>query len=306
MTGDTFPRVISAVDIGSNTVKVTHARVEANGQVVTLAEVAETIRLGFSIEESGRIASDRIDACLDVLRRQQKVGESYGSTTFAGVATETLRVAINGADLLQRIRNETAWDVRVITGEDEARLTWIGLRDQVPAEGTVLIVDIGGGSTEIIRVDDQDVTFSVSIPLGSGRLADRFFKGDPPGAGALDGAIDLAADQLAGVGHLPTKADTLVFSGGNGTFVDEMIRQLFPGQGLSLASIADLLAHFATTPAADAASRLDIALERARVLPAGAAIALAMLRRVPATTVASAPSGIRTGLIREMTGHSAA
>lgn len=300
MTDERFPLHLSVVDIGSNTIKTTHARADQQGAITQLAEAAETIRLGAGVEESGRIAPDRLDACIAELRRQEAIGVALGSTVFAGVATETLRIAANGADLLDRIQHETAWDVRVITGDDEAHLTWLGLRDQIPVEGNVLIVDIGGGSTEIISVEQEKVAFSTSIPLGSGRLADRLFTSDPPRQAALDAATDHATHLIREVEHLPAHANSVVFSGGNGVFLAQLASQLFPGRRLSPEVIAALLAHLASTPASDTAGRLGIAHERAKVLPAGAAIALAMLGRITASSVSAAPSGIRTGLIREI------
>ncbi|HWV24652.1 MAG TPA: hypothetical protein VNZ58_10725 [Thermomicrobiales bacterium] len=295
------PVHISVADIGTNTIKVSHARVDADGTIEERADAAETIRIGAGIEETGLIAQDRIDTCLQVLRDQESLGRSLGSTVFAGVATEALRVAANGSELLDRIRRETSWDIRTITGEDEAHLTWIGLRDRIPTSGSVLIIDIGGGSTEIVRAKDDDVVASTSIPIGSGRLADRFFRADPPGIEVLQAATEFAATRVSAVDILSAKADAIVFSGGNGIFLEQLAAQLFPARALSREVIVDLIDHFAKTPASDTAARIDIAQERARVLPAGAAIALAILQHVSAESVAAAPSGIRIGLIREIT-----
>lgn len=303
MSRKRVPRHISAVDIGSNTVKITHARVDADGRIDELADVAETIRLGMGIEETGRIAPERIDACIGVLREQEALGRQFGSTDFIGVATETFRIAENSAALLDRVRNESAWRIRVITGDEEAHLTWLGLRGQVPADGPVMIVDIGGGSTEIIHIVNDHVAWSGSIPLGSGRLADRFFRGDPPGRESLEQATAWAAERLRATTGIPGTCTTIVFSGGNGTFIELMVNHLFPDRPLAVDTIGDLLRHFATVPASDTAFRLDIVYERARVLPAGAAIARAVLDSVRAARVAAAPSGIRTGLIRETIGE---
>lgn len=304
MKNHRVPLHISVADIGTNTIKVTHALVGSDGSIAELEEAAETVRIGKGIEESGRIAEDRIDAAIDVLKDQQRIGGRLGSTVFAGVATEALRIAANGTDLLNRIERETKWDIRVISGNDEARLTWLGLRDRIPVEGRALIIDIGGGSTEIIGAVGDQVAFATSIPLGSGRLADRFFETDPPGEDALDAASSRAMEVLDHVAALPGRTDTVVFSGGNGLFIDQLARQLFPGRALSFDVISALLTHFAKTPASVTAGQIDIAQERARVLPAGAAIALAMLTRVPASAVSAAPSGIRTGLIRQIVGSS--
>jgi len=291
--------VVAAADLGTNTIKITIAAVDADGTLTDLLEGAETIRLGAGIERTGRIAPERLEQCVAILRAYERRGRELGADAFFGVATEALRVASNGPELMARIRNETAWEIATITGEEEARLTFVGLRDRIPADGRTMIVDIGGGSSEVIRVAGGGMVGRTSIPLGSGRLADRFFAADPPGAEALERATAAASDQIAGSPDIWDAADHVVFSGGNGMFLSGLIEQLFPGEPFQAESLRRLLDHLATTPAADAARRLGIAHERARVLPAGGAIALAFLRRSHVTTASAVPSGIRIGLIRE-------
>jgi exopolyphosphatase/guanosine-5'-triphosphate,3'-diphosphate pyrophosphatase len=291
--------VISAADLGTNTIKITHALVQPDGSVQQIRESADTIRLGKAIEQTGRIEPSRIDACLAFLTSEEQVGRQLGSSVFVGVATEALRVAANGAELLDRVHMETGWKIRLISGDEEARLTYMGLKDQLPDRTNVTIVDIGGGSTEIVRVANDSVVSSQSVPLGSGRLADQFFREDPPGLQALMDAAAMARERLDHVGSLEDVGDTLLFAGGNGVFVQTLADQLFPGEPLLAGTVEKLLLHFASTPAQDTADRLGIVRERARVLPAGAAIAFAFLLRTEFSHAAGLPSGIRIGLIRE-------
>ena len=290
---------VSAADLGTNTIKITHALVEADGSLVELRDAANTIRLGAGIEQTGRIEAERLEACLAFLKSEEISGREIGSGTFIGVATEALRVASNGGELLSRIHSETSWRVELISGQREAELTYLGLRNQIPAEGDSLIVDIGGGSTEAIVVEHGQVAWQKSIPLGSGRLADRFFLQDPPGLESVMDVASAANEQLAELVELPGNINTALFSGGNGVFISDLIHQLFPENVLSVHTVERLLQHLATTPSQETADRLGIARERARVLPAGASIAFAFLLRVLAHEVVGVPSGIRRGLIRE-------
>ena len=301
MTGAARPGAshVSAADLGTNTVKITHASVDAAGSVIELRDAADTIRLGAGIERSGGIEAQRIDACLAFLGSEERVGRAIGSSTFIGVATEALRIASNGQELLERIRTETAWKIRIISGDEEARLTYIGLRDRIPAGGDSMVVDIGGGSTEVILVQRGLLTWQKSIPLGSGRLTDRFFRQDPPGLNSIMDATNAARGQLDQIAELPVILDTALFAGGNGVFISQLIHQLFPDSSLSVDTLERLLQHLATAPAQDTARRLGIAHERARVLPAGASIAFAFLLRTSPDKVLGVPSGIRQGLIRE-------
>lgn len=291
--------VISAADLGSNTVKIMHAIREFNGAVHPLSQATNTIRLGADIESTGLIDPSRIDACIEFLIEQEQVGESLGSVAFVGVATEALRIASNGQDLLERIARETSWDIRVIDGLEEARLTFVGLQDHLPPDAPSAIVDIGGGSTEIVVVNNNQPVWQRSLPVGSGRLADRFFEDDPPGMEATSQAFASAVEDLKVLDDMPIAVDTVIFSGGNGVFLQELARQLYGDEPLTIHTTERVLQHLSTTSATDTAGRLGIMIERARVFPAGVAVALAILTRTRASTAVAVASGIQPGVIKE-------
>lgn len=292
-------RSVSVADLGTNTVKVTHAVIAGNGDILELEDSSSTIRLGTGIELTGRIEPARIETCVSFLQECEQRGKELGSQAFIGVATEAFRIADNGSILLERLEQETGWAVRLIPGEEEARLTYIGLKNLLPPADGSIIADIGGGSTEIIYIQRDVVVSSASIQLGSGRLADRFFTTDPPGLEALTATVNAASSQLQIVEQLPASVDNFFFAGGNGIFVVQLLKQLFPNEPISVESLETLLQHLSRIPAQDTADRLDIVHERARVLPAGVAIALAFLRRTRVTFSDGVPSGIRRGLLRE-------
>src|SRR5699024_7640608 len=118
-----------------------------------------------------------------------------------------------GQEFLDRVASETSWQVRLITGEIEARLTYIGLGSELGENANAFIVDIGGGSTESIRVEEGSVTSSQSLRLGSGRLADRFFHDDPPGIESLLEASSAAQATLRTDADIPESVDSLLFAG---------------------------------------------------------------------------------------------
>lgn len=292
-------RRVSAADLGTNTLKVSHFEAGPADELTPAMESADTIRLGFGIESTGRIEPARIEKCIEILKAQETLGRALGSEDFIGVGTEAIRIASNGEELLSRIESETSWKINIIPGEVEARLTFVGLRHEVPPNGDAAIIDIGGGSTEVVLALGGNVTASASLQLGSGRLADRLFTSDPPGIPALLEASSSAQSALRHHDSLPEHVDVLLFSGGNGVFIQELIHQYFPDETLDHGSVERLLTRLANTPASDTAARLNIAHERARVLPAGVAIALAFLSEIDSTTVRGVQSGIRIGLVRE-------
>lgn len=297
----TEPRIVSAADLGSNTIKIMHARVEADGTIEPIGQATNTIRLGAGIEATGMIDEDRMDQCLEFLTDQEQMGRALGSTAFVGVATEALRVASNGDQLLKAISDETSWLVRIIDGMEEARLTFVGLKEKLPRDVPSAIVDIGGGSTEIIVVNDGDPVWQRSLPIGSGRLADRHFTADPPGMEATAAAFASALEDISPLDDLPVAVQTILFAGGNGVFLQELARQLYGEENLTLHTAERVLQHLSTTPASDTVQRLGIMLARAQVFPAGVAIALAALTRTRAESASAVASGIQLGVIRELT-----
>jgi len=293
-------RVIAVIDFGSNTLKLTVASVADDGTIETAIERSDTLRIGAGIEQTGRIDDERADRALAVLAKFQQLGEKAGAEAFIGVATEAFRVATNGQDVLDRIASETRWQIAVISGDEEARLTFLGLAQYLPEHGSAAIVDVGGGSTEWIKAVDRVQVHAQSIPVGSGRLADRFFSENPPTRESLDLAANSAsaifADSLA---RLDPRVDVLYLSGGNGQYLERLRAEYAIGEALSVGAITSVLERLTQEPAEQLAEMLDMQLERARVLPAGAAIAFAAAKISTPTVIGAIPSGIRLGLLRD-------
>lgn len=296
----TVPTRLAVVDMGSNTLKFSVTEILDNGEDRVIHAHAETVRLGAGVAQTGRIEPDRIERALSALREYQTVGTEYGAKAFIGVATAALRMAANGEDLLDRIRGTTAWDVRVISGADEASLAFNGLVSSLPPTQESLLVDIGGGSTELISVANRELVASESLELGSGTSADQCFTLDPPGLNAVLRAVESAGNVLGNSVVLPiVQAPALVLSGGNGQFLQSLSRWEMVGVTFSPDGFAQLLPTLAALDSMLVATYLDIAPERARMLPAGAAIAMAVIDLARPQSLAAAPSGIRGGLVAE-------
>lgn len=290
---------VSAVDLGTNTLKATHATVTSDGTLRDMEHASETIRLGYGIEATGLIGQERIDACLAFLQEQERIGREYGSEAYIGVATEAIRIAANGPNLMERIAAETSWQVEIISGDREAELTYRGLQDQVPDGIDCAIVDIGGGSTEVVILRDGVVTNQQSLAIGSGRLADRFFTTDPPGIDAEKAALLAALDVVTILQGISDSVPFVMLAGGSGLFMNELIDRFWETPPFSADTLGLLGKHLATTPAQDTVDRIGIPLARALVLPGSVAVGIAILGYLGATRAMGVPSGIRMGLIRE-------
>lgn len=290
--------VVAAVDVGSNSIKMTVARSHPSGGFDELASASETVRLGIGIERSGRLADDRVEAALATLHRFAVDARALGSSRLLGVATEAVRVATNGAEFLDRVHRETGWSVRTIDGDEEADLTFRGLAVSVDTSGSLVAADIGGASTEVIVAHDGVVAGARSLPIGSGRLTDRLVHHDPPTSAEVSAcrdAVRIALDglQSSGMAVPSGHATRLVVVGGTG----EYLARLIGAQPIDRSTVSRARDRLQSIPAATLAADLGIGEARARVLPAGVAAVQALIDRIEPGRIEIARSGIRAGLL---------
>lgn len=296
MTETARSNLVAAFDIGSNSAKLTIASVDSSGAVTELANYIETTRLGHEIDRTGRIADDRAAATLAALERMNASAIEAGVGSKIGVATEAVRVASNGASFLAEISDRFGINVVQIDGNREAELTYQGLATMRPLIGPVLMLDIGGASTEVVAGDGPTILHAVSLPLGSGRLTDTIISNDPPTRAELSVARIAASDMLGQLSWDQRSTGTrLIISGGTGGYLTAFL----DGKSeLTLPEIDAAQARVALMPAAELAPLIGAGIERARVLPAGIAIILAAIDRENPHSIETAPSGLRIGLIQ--------
>jgi exopolyphosphatase/guanosine-5'-triphosphate,3'-diphosphate pyrophosphatase len=286
--------------MGTNTLKFSVTEVDEQGDQEIVDAYAETVRLGFGIGNTGQIDPHRLLMAMVALEAYERRAEELGAQDFIGVATAALRMASNGQSLLEKIERQTRWKVHVISGDEEARLTFEGLRHGMPPRARVLLIDIGGGSTEAILIQDRELVASESNPIGSGVLADAAFSTSPPGKEQVHAAVERARvilDESRVIGRIPD--GFVVLSGGNGQFLKALADWEEVATPFTPAAFEKLMNTVATLDPAEIAGYLGIAVERARMIPAGAAIAKAVLDMSAPRAMAAVPSGIRGGLVSE-------
>ncbi|HET8522099.1 MAG TPA: hypothetical protein VFL82_02635 [Thermomicrobiales bacterium] len=286
--------IIAAFDIGSNTIKMTVGECSGNGTIRELASASETVRLSTGFERTGILRPDRIDAALTAIARFASDARALGATQLIGVGTEAIRVAENGSAFLERVRRDIGVDCRVISGAEEAALTFHGLAAELDMSGSMVIADIGGGSTELITASDGDLIESTSVSLGSGRLTDRLVKHDPPDVTEIQACRTAARQVLRNDWRGSIQPDRLIAVGGTGEFLMRLVPHEPPA---SAADIDQVLQRLSGLPAAELAELIAIPEARAHVLPAGVAIVAAIADEVMPPTIDAARSGIRTGLL---------
>src|SRR5580700_11941911 len=187
----------AAVDIGSNSTRMLAAEVVPGSVPVVLASEREVTRLGQSVFHDGRISSQAMDEVTRVLTRMAETYRRLDVVGVRAVATSAVRDASNQADFLARASTALGTPVEIITGREEARLIHRGVMSRWPQPGKrVLIIDIGGGSAEIIASEDGTLIDAVSKPLGAVRLQEMFLHGDPPAPRELNQMTEFVDEKV--------------------------------------------------------------------------------------------------------------
>ncbi|HEY8850660.1 MAG TPA: Ppx/GppA phosphatase family protein [Gemmatimonadaceae bacterium] len=170
---------ISAIDIGSNSIRQTIADVSPTGTIRVVDEMKAAPRLGAGLSETGKLSEVAIQNALSTLTRMATLANQLGVTRTEVVATSAVRDAANGDEFLKQVKAETGLKVRVLRGEDEARLSFrSALAHFDLGVGRSVVMDIGGGSLELALSADGLVERLISLPLGAIRATERYLGGD--------------------------------------------------------------------------------------------------------------------------------
>src|SRR5580658_8992715 len=178
-------QTFAAIDIGSNSCRLKIGRVVQH-KLRVVHEDREVTRLGASVFESGIVSPEAMAATLRTLKRFYKAVQSNGADRVRAVATAAMRDARNARAFLAWVRDETGWEVEIISGLEEGRLIHRGImNNETGTAGRCLLIDVGGGSCEISLSEHKRIKETVSVPLGAVRLTEEFLSADPPPAEGL-------------------------------------------------------------------------------------------------------------------------
>jgi exopolyphosphatase/guanosine-5'-triphosphate,3'-diphosphate pyrophosphatase len=301
---------LATIDVGTNTTLLLVARVQPDGTIEVLDERAEITRLGRGIGGDGALGAEGIARTLAALRGYAAIARRH-QATIAAVGTEALRRAPNAGAFLEPAADILGVPVEVIDGAREAALTFRAVAAAFPdlLTGALVVVDIGGGSTEIVIATDGRVKLGVSLPLGSVRLTERFIRHDPPGPAEM-GAIVRAIDGAIAEVPFPTGGGvTLVGVAGTVTSLAAMAESLASydplrvhGYRLSRAALAGQIGRLASSTQAERERMVGLDPRRADVILAGALILDRIAAAAGAAEVRVSDRGIRWGLLAELAG----
>ncbi len=172
---------LAVIDIGTNSIHMILAEIGKNFSYKIVDRIKEMARLGDGTFTSQKLSQEAMERGLAVLNRFSLLAKNKGFDTILPVATSAVRESKNGGDFIKLVRKEVGLKIRVITGEEEARLIYLGVRHSMDlSDAPAMIIDIGGGSVELMACTPKRLTFVRSLKLGAIRLKDQYLKTDPP------------------------------------------------------------------------------------------------------------------------------
>ncbi|MGH2497874.1 MAG: CHAD domain-containing protein [Ktedonobacteraceae bacterium] len=291
--------VRAVIDIGSNTIEVLVARCLPD-DLETIEHQATLARLGESVDESGEISQDKLNMVLDTVRKYQELAKKHGAEQILALATEATREAHNSADFLETIKRETGIEVQIISGSVEAVLDYYGATcsPQAPREAGVL--DVGGGSTEIVIAKNEHITWLISVPTGSGAIHDRYLPSDPPTHEEMEVARSYLTRYLQTL-PIPEAPPALIVTGSSASSLLKLARHAFKldekSDRMTYADLSACEGVLGALPAQEIAQRFEQNIERARILAGGTLVIQAAMQRLQLNEIHVSSQGVREGAL---------
>jgi exopolyphosphatase/guanosine-5'-triphosphate,3'-diphosphate pyrophosphatase len=290
MTGESG-MLCAAIDIGSNTTRLLVAE-PVDGQLKKVMEQRAYTRINKAIRDSGEIPEEKASEVAEVVATQVRLARELGAETIRAVATAAVREASNGAVVAKQIGDGAGVPVEILSEQEEGRLSFIGATKTLghPVDGLVGVVDVGGGSTEVILGTVPGGVQEVrSWRVGSGVLADELIASDPPSAAEIRKIRDRIDDLFADVEiEQPTQA---VAVGGSATSLRRLV-----GAVLEYETLERGVRVLCGDPAADVARRFELDPERVRILATGVLL-LEKLSELLGQPLQIGKGGLREGVV---------
>ena len=296
---------LAVVDLGSNAVRLQIASVDARGHTAVLAEDRAAVRLGEQVFKTGRLSASAIARTAVALARFAKLAQRAGAEEVRAVATSAVREASNRAALIRTVKNHAGISLEVISGAEEARLVCLGVLQGEPNSEHSLILDIGGGSTEIISARGEEPESSWSLQLGSVRLTEMFVETVPPSRKQAQLIDEAVQDSLRQVDPLLIgKHKRIIGAAGTTGTVAQLARRLSGREPISSLPVSAeqvrrVVERLRTATAKDR-KKLGIDDQRSDIIFAGAAITEGVMRRLRVDELQVTSRGLRDGVMADL------
>ncbi len=307
----------AAVDIGSNSCRLKIARVVQH-RLKVLHEDREVTRLGASVFDTGVISPQAMADTLAVLKRFYRSVQQFGADQVRAVATSAMRDARNARAFLAWVRDETGWEVEIISGLEEGRLIHSGvMSDEEGAAGHCLLIDVGGGSCEISLSQHKRIKDTISLPLGAVRLTQEFLSSDPPSAQDIARMKQFIARELrrAERRNIAAQVKTVIATSGSAAALAEASKALIKTRPAKNAAKTgsrvdpNLIPTRSVRRLAEKLTKLEnparaavpgIGPRRSEIIVAGAHVFADLLEHLALPGFRYSPMGLRDGILAQM------
>jgi exopolyphosphatase/guanosine-5'-triphosphate,3'-diphosphate pyrophosphatase len=303
----TQPR-LAAIDVGTNTIRLTVAEVESDGTFRILDEEREMVRLGEHLDRTGRLSDEAIERALAAIGKMKAIADGFEVTEIRAIATSAVREAANGRAFCREVLRRHKVRIDVISGEEEAQLAFGSATRHFNLEGrSSAVVDIGGGSVEVILAAGTVIDQVHSLPLGAVRVTERLVKSDPLREKHWKLMRKEIDRSIRAIGRPLHRAEIMVGSGGSFTALAHMAKWQREGrhgsvQGyvLTPAEVVHLLDQLREAPLETRRQIPGLSPDRADIIVAGATVISRLVKRLGTQQILVNERGIREGLLLRM------
>ena len=266
---------VAVIDIGTNTTRLLVAERDADGGVVELERRTVITRLGQGVDSTGRLADEAMDRVAEAIASYREVIDRVGAERIVAVATSAMRDSENGPEFRDYLEGRYAVDARTISGDEEARLTFLGATTGRNDDRDTVVIDIGGGSTEyVVGRPGEDPSFHTSTQMGSVRFTERFLKGDPPEGSEMQNLAEAVREMVP-----DAEADHAIAVAGTATSLAAIDgAEPVHGYRLNLGACERITALLAGMPVDERKTVKGLHPDRAPTIVAGAVILTESIR----------------------------
>ncbi len=296
--------IVASIDIGSNTVLLLIARILNNNIVETIKNYYRAPRISKGLISGNKISDDKISVLIDVLSEYKNITEHYGCEKILIVATNAFRIASNSIEISNLIKEKFNWNLKIIDGDEEARLSFLGATYEYKINEKV-VIDIGGGSTEIIYGTEEKIIYKKSFPVGVVSFTEKYFKNHLPDLNEIENIKKDLKKIFNELAHLiPSQIFTIAVAGTPTTLscIKQNIRvydeKLVDNSLITYEDINEIALKLSKMPAQQIRNEFGQVVEgREDVLFTGTLILLTLMEILKLSKITVSNKGLRYGVI---------
>jgi exopolyphosphatase/guanosine-5'-triphosphate,3'-diphosphate pyrophosphatase len=293
---------LGVLDVGSNTIHLQVVDAHLGAPPIPNSSHKSIIRLTEYLDESGAITQIGIDKITESILTNMANAAHLNIDELLAFATSAIREAENSDEVIAHVNKECGIDLQVLSGDEEARFTFLAARRWLGwSSGDLLVLDIGGGSLEIARGPDEDPVFKTSIQLGAGRLTRKFLKGDPYSSKSLKSLEEYLEEEISPLADSLSTYEKDIASGTSKTFrtLAKISQNLYPkfGQHLTLQALNEMVPELQSLDLDSRKKLSSVSAERAPQIVAGAMVARQLMKTLSLREIQICPWALREGIV---------